>query len=51
VYYSLQVPRVKNLFLTPDFQYVVNPGFNADRGPVPIFAARLHYELGSADFF
>ena len=30
--------------LTPDFQYVRNPGFNQDRGPVRFFALRLHLE-------
>jgi high affinity Mn2+ porin len=28
-----------------DFQYVVNPAFNRDRGPVPIFGTRLHWEF------
>jgi high affinity Mn2+ porin len=30
--------------LTPDFQYIQNPGFNRDRGPVRIYALRLHLE-------
>jgi high affinity Mn2+ porin len=30
--------------LTLDAQVVVNPAYNADRGPVPIYAARLHVE-------
>jgi high affinity Mn2+ porin len=30
--------------LTLDAQLVVNPAYNADRGPVPIYAARLHVE-------
>ena len=25
-----------------DYQIIVNPGFNADRGPVSVFALRLH---------
>ena len=32
------------LQLTPDFQYVQNPGFNQDRGPVRFYALRLHLE-------
>ena len=32
------------LQLGPDFQYVQNPGFNRDRGPVRFFALRLHLE-------
>lgn len=30
--------------LTPDFQYVRNPGFNQDRGPVRFYALRVHLE-------
>jgi hypothetical protein len=30
--------------LSPDVQYVRNPGFNADRGPVRFYALRLHLE-------
>ena len=30
--------------LTPDFQYIQNPGFNEDRGPVRFYALRLHLE-------
>jgi high affinity Mn2+ porin len=32
------------LQLTPDFQYIQNPGFNQDRGPVRFYAVRLHLE-------
>jgi len=32
------------LKLSPDFQYVQNPGFNRDRGPVRFYAIRLHLE-------
>ena len=30
--------------LSPDFQYVQNPGYNQDRGPVRFYALRLHLE-------
>jgi len=30
--------------LSPDLQYVRNPGYNRDRGPVSIYALRLHLE-------
>lgn len=30
--------------LSPDFQYLRNPGFNHDRGPVQVYALRLHLE-------
>ena len=31
--------------LTFDYQFVNNPGYNADRGPVNIFAARAHWQF------
>jgi len=31
--------------LTFDYQLVGNPAYNADRGPVPVYALRLHAEL------
>jgi high affinity Mn2+ porin len=30
---------------TLDYQLIVNPGYNADRGPVSIYAARFHTEF------
>jgi len=32
------------LQITPDLQYIQNPGFNRDRGPVRFYALRLHLE-------
>jgi hypothetical protein len=37
-------PAPLRLQLSPDFQYVQNPGFNRDRGPVHFYAIRLHLE-------
>jgi high affinity Mn2+ porin len=31
--------------LSPDYQFVLNPAYNTARGPVNIFAARLHLEF------
>ena len=31
--------------LTADYQLVVNPGYNTDRGPVNVFAGRLHWQF------
>jgi high affinity Mn2+ porin len=31
--------------LTLDYQLIADPGYNRDRGPVNLFAARLHAEL------
>jgi hypothetical protein len=28
-----------------DFQHIWNPAYNADRGPVEIFGARMHAEF------
>ena len=44
-YYSLQL--VEGVFFTTDFQRVVNPAFNRDRGPVSIGSLRLHVEWGN----
>lgn len=42
-YYSMRVsPHLK---LSADYQYVVNPAYNRDRGPVSIFGLRLHAEF------
>jgi len=30
--------------VTADDQFIANPGYNADRGPVSVFALRLHAE-------
>jgi len=31
--------------LTFDYQFIANPAYNADRGPVSVFSARLHAEF------
>jgi high affinity Mn2+ porin len=46
-YYRLQLPDIAGklrLQLSPDFQYIRNPGFNHDRGPVSFAALRFHVE-------
>lgn len=35
----------KNLTLTADYQLIVNPAYNADRGPVSVISGRLHGEF------
>ncbi len=42
-YYDFQV--WKTIHLSADYQFVVDPAFNRDRGPVSIFAGRLHWEF------
>jgi high affinity Mn2+ porin len=45
VYYRLQLPwKWIRVQLSPDFQFIRNPGFNADRGPVTFWGIRLHIE-------
>jgi high affinity Mn2+ porin len=43
VYYDFQV--WKTIHTTIDYQLVTNPAFNRDRGPISVFAARLHWEF------
>jgi high affinity Mn2+ porin len=42
-YYRLAV--VQWAQLTLDYQYVINPAYNTDRGPVSIFAVRVHAQF------
>jgi high affinity Mn2+ porin len=42
-YYSVQV--TKWLWISPDFQYAFDPGYNRNRGPIPIYALRAHVEF------
>jgi high affinity Mn2+ porin len=42
-YYAIGV--IKDTTLTIDYQFIDNLAYNADRGPVSIFAARLHCDL------
>ncbi|HLY55811.1 MAG TPA: carbohydrate porin [Stellaceae bacterium] len=43
LYYKASV--VEGVDLSADIQRVENPGYNADRGPVSIFALRIHAEI------
>ncbi len=36
---------VKEIGLSPDFQYIVNPGYNQERGPVAVYGLRCHLEI------
>ena len=42
-YYDFKI--WKTIHGAVDYQYVVDPAFNQDRGPVSIFGARLHWEF------
>ncbi len=43
VYYSIQLN--KSLWLTADYQYVQNPAYNRERGPVSVWGVRGHVEF------
>lgn len=43
VYYSICFTR--NFFVTPDYQFIMNPGYNKDRGPINVFGVRAHVEF------
>ncbi len=40
LYYRIQVGRYVQI--SPDFQFIQNPGYNKDRGPVEVYGLRLH---------
>jgi high affinity Mn2+ porin len=42
-YYSLQL--AKGYWISPDYQFVVNPAYNLDRGPVSVLGVRLHAQF------
>jgi high affinity Mn2+ porin len=42
-YYDFKIWQT--VHATLDYQFVADPAFNRDRGPVSIFAARLHWEF------
>lgn len=42
IYYSCKICR--HFFLSPDYQLIINPAYNKDRGPVSAVALRLHTE-------
>jgi high affinity Mn2+ porin len=42
-YYAYSIRQ--GITLTADYQLITNPAYNADRGPVSVFAGRLHGEF------
>ena len=42
-YYDVELTRYVHFAL--DYQFVANPGYNSDRGPVNIFSVRFHFQL------
>lgn len=44
LYYSFRVSK-QSLWLSPDYQFIINPAYNKDRGPVHAFGIRFHAEI------
>jgi high affinity Mn2+ porin len=44
LYYSLRL-FVRWLWVTPDYQFILHPAYNKDRGPVHAFGIRVHVEI------
>jgi high affinity Mn2+ porin len=42
-YYSYALTSA--LRLTADYQFIANPGYNTDRGPVSVFSGRAHWQF------
>jgi len=49
VFYSVNLRSsfwlLSSIWLSGDYQHIINPGFNSARGPVDVFGARLHVEF------
>ena len=43
MYYDMQV--VKGIHMAIDYQLVVNPAYNPDRGPINIISGRIHFQF------
>jgi len=41
-YYAYRLDKWSTVTL--DYQFIADPAYNADRGPVNVFAARYHWE-------
>lgn len=44
LYYKVNAFQ-KKFWLTPDYQFILNPAYNKDRGPVNVFSLRAHVEF------
>jgi high affinity Mn2+ porin len=44
LYYKINAYQHK-LWLSPDYQFIANPAYNKDRGPVNVFSLRVHVEF------
>lgn len=44
LYYSYDVKKL-HLLLSPDYQFILHPAYNKDRGPVHVLALRMHLAI------
>jgi high affinity Mn2+ porin len=44
LYYKMNAYQ-KKIWLSPDYQFILHPAYNADRGPVNVFGIRAHVEF------
>jgi len=44
LYYKINAFQ-KKIWLSPDYQFILHPAYNADRGPVNVFGLRAHVEF------
>jgi high affinity Mn2+ porin len=44
LYYKINAFQ-KKMWLSPDYQFILHPAYNADRGPVNVFSVRVHIEF------
>jgi high affinity Mn2+ porin len=44
LYYKINAFE-KKFWLSPDYQFILHPAYNADRGPVNVFGVRAHVEF------
>lgn len=45
VYYNVKPSAQAPLYISGDYQFCMNPGYNSARGPVSIFSLRVHVEF------
>ena len=43
LFYSINL--LSSIWLTGDYQYIINPAFNGDRGPVDVYSVKMHIEF------
>jgi hypothetical protein len=43
MFYNINLNRY--LWFTLDFQHLIDPAYNADRGPVTLYGVRVHAEI------